>query len=98
ADWVIEPRHQFCKRAFARPVLAGHGEVFARQDSKSRDLKHVPLSSIAKLDSNKFDLWRVFLRKVDCSSTISYARAQRKSRLHLPDTGEGFLGSRIEVS
>ena len=72
--------------------------VFARQDPKRRNVKHVLLSLITKLNSSKFDLRRMILRKVDGTSGIGHARAQRKSRLHLADTGEGFLRSRVELS
>ena len=62
-NWVVEPRDQFCQRALARPVLAGHGDVFPRQDSKSRNVKHVLLSLVAKLNSSEFDLWPMVFSK-----------------------------------
>src|SRR5208337_11225 len=98
ANRVIEPRDQFCQCALARSILAGHGDVFPRQDSKSRNVKHVLLSLIAKLNRIEFDLGPIMLRKVDGTGGICHARAQSESGLHLSDTGEGFLSSRVEVS
>ena len=60
-NWVVEARDQFCECALASPVLAGHGNVFAGQDSKSRNVKHVLLSLVAKLNGSKFDLWPMVL-------------------------------------
>jgi hypothetical protein len=35
-NWVVEPCYQFCQCALASSILAGHGYVFAGEDSQSR--------------------------------------------------------------
>src|SRR5258708_38009677 len=67
---VVEPRDQLCQRALASPILAGHGDVFPRQDTEGRNVKHVLLSLIAKLNSREFDLWPMMFRKVDRARSI----------------------------